>query len=640
VEERGNKLAAKDKVVNDEIVLLHFPRSQMGRIIGKAGATRREIEEKSGAEVKVSESEGDQCEVTITGGEKERERASVLVKESVGDSGSFLSRDLREPRLRQPSPPPYTPKPWGSDFNSYGEATADNEDSKPALIDWDGLNNNREENERKRWAHLPDLRKDFYEELEEVKTRNEDLVAEFRLNMNNIEVRNFNEDDKTPLMHPVETFREAFHNFPDILKTIEKQGFASPSPIQSQAWPYLLSGKDMIGIAQTGTGKTLAFLLPCFIHIDNQPLPRGQRGGPNVLVLAPTRELAQQISMEVKKYEYKGIRSVCVYGGGSIKDQCKVITDGVEIIIATPGRFNDLVNRGLICLDSITYLVLDEADRMLDMGFEPQIKKTLLDVRPDRQSVMTSATWPANVRRLAQSYMKNPVTVFVGSLDLAATHSVTQTLIRVQGDNPDAGKFKELMKFLEEMSETDKVIVFVGRKTKADEVSCECAMKGIVAATIHGSRDQEDREQALIDLKSGEVRILIATDVASRGLDIDDVTHVFNYDFPKDLEEYVHRIGRTGRAGRSGTSISLWERRDWRKAGELVSIMEEAGQDVPNWLRGEADRFKNHQARQMEGGRGDVRGGGAGRSSGTGCFKCGEEGHFSRECPGGVGGRR
>merc|ERR1719500_167058 len=480
----------------------------------------------------------------------------------------FLSKDLRQPQLPEVTAAPAVisykteaPPAWGT--IEYGSAleVEETEAEKGAVIDWDNLNANREEMERQRWEHLPELFKDFYVEHAGVTARSEAEVELQRKMSNNIEVRNFNEDDQSPFMKPVATFTEAFHNFPDILATINKQGFSTPSPIQSQAWPYLLSGKDMIGIAQTGTGKTLAFLMPCFIHIDNQKLPRGQRGGPNVLVLAPTRELAQQISMEVKKYEYKGIKSVCVYGGGSIKDQCKVITDGVEIVIATPGRFNDLVNRGLICLDSITYLVLDEADRMLDMGFEPQIKKTLLDVRPDRQSVMTSATWPKNVRRLAKSYMKDPVTVFVGSLDLAATHSVTQTLLRVQDD---AAKFKELMKFFDEMSDTDKVIVFVGRKTKADEVSCECAMKGIVAATIHGSRDQEDREQALIDLKTGEVRILIATDVASRGLDIDDVTHVFNYDFPKDMEEYVHRIGRTGRAGKRGTSISLWERRDWK----------------------------------------------------------------------------
>ena len=505
--------------------------------------------------VQIEELSSGLCSVTILGGEEARARAVRLVNEAAGRGGttspgapaarSFLRltplpRDLREPRLRSPSPPPYVPRPWGAEFNRFGDVAEMEEETGMVggVIDWDNLNNNREENERKRWAHLPALTKDFYSELEEVRNRDEEQVAKFRLAMNNIEVENFNKDDKTALMHPVETFEEAFHNYPDILATIRKQGFASPSPIQAQAWPYLLSGKDMIGIAQTGTGKTLAFLLPCFIHIDNQALPRGQRGGPNVLVLAPTRELAQQIGMEVKKYEYRGIRSVCVYGGGSIKDQSKVITDGVEIIIATPGRFNDLVSRGLICLDSITYLVLDEADRMLDMGFEPQIKKTLLDVRPDRQSVMTSATWPANVRRLAQSYMRDPVTVFVGSLDLAATHSVTQTLLRVQDD---ADKFKQLMKFFEEMKKTDKVIVFVGRKTKADEVSCECAMKNIVAATIHGARDQGDREQALIDLKTGEVRILIATDVASRGLDIDDVTHVFNYDFPKDMEEYVHR---------------------------------------------------------------------------------------------------
>ena len=453
-------------------------------------------------------------------------------------------------------------------------------------IDWDNLNANREENERMRWAHLPELFKQFYSEHPDVTQRSEEEAEAYRLKSNNIEVKNFKEDDKSPILKPITTFVEAFHKFPEVLATINKQGFQFPSPIQSQAWPYLLSGKDVIGIAQTGTGKTLAFLLPAMIHIDKQKLPRGKRGGPNVLVLAPTRELAQQISMEVDKYEYKGIKSVCVYGGGSIKNQTKVITDGVEIIIATPGRFNDFVNRGTICLDSITYVVLDEADRMLDMGFEPQIRKTLLDIRPDRQTVMTSATWPENVRRLAKGYMSDPVTVFIGSLDLAAVHSVTQTIIKCWNDD----KWDKLLEFLENMKEDDKVIVFVMRKTRADFISAELAMRQIVAACIHGGRDQEDREQALIDLKSGEVKILIATDVASRGLDIDDITHVFNYDFPKDMEEYVHRVGRTGRAGKTGASITLWDKADWKHADELIDILEEAGQEVEDWLRREATR--------------------------------------------------
>ena len=235
-----------------------------------------------------------------------------------------------------------------------------------------------------RWAHLPEMLKNFYEEHPDVTARSEEEVALFRRANNNIEVKNFNEEDTTPIMKPIESFEEAFHKFPGILATIKKQGFQFPSPIQCQAWPYLLAGQDMIGVAQTGTGKTLAFLLPAMIHIDKQKVPRGKRGGANVLILAPTRELAIQISMEVEKYEYKKIKSVVVYGGADVKPQVDAIKKGVEIIIATPGRFNDLVSRGVISLESITYVVLDEADRMLDMGFEPQIKKTLLDIRPDR----------------------------------------------------------------------------------------------------------------------------------------------------------------------------------------------------------------------------------------------------------------
>jgi len=630
-------------------IVLNVPLELMGKIIGKAGSVVKSMRESSGADIQVSEVD-EKCSVVIKGNKEARDKTVKLIGELNSTKEVFLSKDLRQPQektdMKSSNVITYkteAPQAWGT--IEYGSAmdVEQTEDEKGACIDWDNLNANREEMERQRWEHLPELFKNFYEEHKDVTARSEHEVELHRKMNNNIEVRNFNEDDTSPFMKPVSTFEEAFHNFPDILATINKQGFKTPSPIQSQAWPYLLSGKDMIGIAQTGTGKTLAFLMPCFVHIDNQKLPRGQRGGPNVLVLAPTRELAQQISMEVKKYEYKGIKSVCVYGGGSIKDQTKVITNGVEIIIATPGRFNDLVSRGLICLDSITYLVLDEADRMLDMGFEPQIRKTLLDIRPDRQSVMTSATWPENVRRLARQYMKDPVTVFVGSLDLAAVHSVTQILIKCE----DEKKWDELLAFFESMQDDEKVIVFVMRKTRADFISAELAMRAIIAQCIHGGRDQGDREQALIDLKSGEVKILIATDVASRGLDIDDVTHVFNYDFPRDMEEYVHRIGRTGRAGKTGTSISLWAKSDWRHAGELVGIMEEAGQEVPDWLRREADRFKAWKERKDEEkatNRRDVAaltgrvGGGRGGGGGDGCHKCGQSGHWSRECPQGGGG--
>jgi ATP-dependent RNA helicase DDX43 len=188
---------------------------------------------------------------------------------------------------------------------------------------------------------------------------------------------------------PVKTLKQAFCNYPEILDECKRQNFNKPTPIQSQLWPILLKGLDCIGIAQTGTGKTLAFLLPALIHIDNQPTPREKRVGPNVLVLSPTRELAIQIEQEVKKINYKGIKSVVVYGGGDRNEQASVCTSGVQIIIATPGRLYDLVSSGIVNITSVTFLVLDEADRMLDLGFEPQIMKLLLDIRPDRQTVMT-----------------------------------------------------------------------------------------------------------------------------------------------------------------------------------------------------------------------------------------------------------
>nr|CAD7408035.1 unnamed protein product [Timema cristinae] len=268
---------------------------------------------------------------------------------------------------------------------------------------------------------------------------------------------------------------------------------------------------------------------------------------------------------------------------------------------------------GVVNVSSVTYLILDEADRMLDMGFEPQIRKSLLDIRPDRQTVMTSATWPEGVRRLAQSYMKNPIQVYVGSLDLAAVHSVTQRIEMIHEDD----KIARLFEFLHDMQPEDKVIVFVGKKARADDISSELSLSGVSCQSIHGDREQCDREQALKDLETGDVRILVATDVASRGLDIMDVTHIFNVDFPRNIEEYVHRVGRTGRAGKTGEAISLFTREDWSQAHELIVILEEANQEVPHELYDMSQRFSAWKEKKNDDrGRGGGRGGRGGRGGG------------------------
>ncbi|TDG43464.1 hypothetical protein AWZ03_010109 [Drosophila navojoa] len=510
---------------------------------------------------------------------------------------------------------------YGGGKSTYDFAPSSSKDDDGDLtgtIDWEALNKASEIAQAKRWAKCPPLTKNFYKECPEVANLSEAEVAQLRLENNNISVSHVFEMQEgevcAPIPNPVWKFEQCFAEYPDLLAEILKQGFTKPSPIQSQAWPILLQGHDMIGIAQTGTGKTLAFLLPGMIHTEYQSTPRGTRGGANVLVLAPTRELALQIEMEVKKYSFRNMKAVCVYGGGSRKMQISDVERGAEIIICTPGRLNDLVQSGVIDISTITYLVLDEADRMLDMGFEPQIRKVLLDIRPDRQTIMTSATWPPGVRRLTQSYMKNPIQVCVGSLDLAATHSVKQVIEILQDDKD---KFHVLCKFLDNMSKSDKIIVFCGRKARADDLSSDLSLRGYSTQCIHGSREQCDREQAIADIKSGLVRILIATDVASRGLDIEDVSHVINYDFPRNIEEYVHRVGRTGRAGRQGTSISFVTREDWGVAKELIDILEEAQQEVPEELRRMSKRFSDmKQRRATEGGTRGGRNLGGGRSRG------------------------
>ncbi|XP_063609430.1 probable ATP-dependent RNA helicase DDX43 [Penaeus indicus] len=448
--------------------------------------------------------------------------------------------------------------------------------------------NRTEKFEAERWAHLPEIKKNFYVEDPDVKAMNSKQVQKFREENFNISVSLCNPESEIDIPNPVHTFNQAFHNYPEILKEIEKQGFEHPTPIQCQSWPILLKGHDMIGIAQTGTGKTLAFILPALIHIVHQPVPRWERPGPTCLVLAPTRELAQQIEKEVTKYQYQNIRCVVVYGQGDKRQQIRQINAKAEIVVATPGRLNEFSEKEIINLSGVSYLVLDEADRMLDMGFEPQIRKIILDIRPDRQSVLTSATWPEGVRSLAAKLLKNPIHVVVGSLDLQAASTVSQQVIICKEEE----KRDKLLDFINRLGEEDKAIVFVGRKSMVDYLSVEMMEEGKCVQSMHGDREQEEREKALSDLKSGRVRVLLATDVAARGIDVIDITYILNFDCPRDMEEYVHRIGRTGRAGRQGHACTFITWKDWKNAGKLIEILEKSGEEVNRELYRMKERWE------------------------------------------------
>ncbi|XP_052090564.1 probable ATP-dependent RNA helicase DDX53 isoform X3 [Mytilus californianus] len=576
--------------------------SMVGRVIGKGGSKIRELQDETGAKINISKDDdgSGEKEIQLQGPPDAIAKAKELINE--------LTQDDRGP------PRSFGGGGGGGGFGRGGfgsNSSTSNTEAAP-VINWGMIRANKEINEKKKWEGLPPIEKNFYIESPSVKNMYPDEVSEFRKTNNNITVTDLSSEGNRNIPNPCRTFEEAFEHYPAILDTIYNQKFTKPSPIQAQAWPVLLQGLDLIGIAQTGTGKTLAFLLPAFIHIDNQPIPREERGGPNVLVLSPTRELALQIETEVKKFDYKGIKSVCVYGGGNRREQINVVTKGVEIIVATPGRLNDLVMNKIVNVKSVTYLILDEADRMLDMGFEPEIKKILLDIRPDRQTVMTSATWPEGVRRLGGSYLKDPIQVFVGSLDLAAVHSVHQRVELVDDDD----KKDRLLQFIEEeFLPEDKVIVFVGKKLMCDHLSSDLSLLGVDCQCIHGDREQCDREAALEDFKTGATRILIATDVASRGLDVKDITYVFNFDFPRHMEEYVHRVGRTGRAGRTGTSLTLMTRNDWRNAAHLIEILVEAMQEVPEFLEDMAQRWEANQRKRAEE-RESLRGMGGGRGGG------------------------
>ncbi|KAI2837389.1 hypothetical protein CBS11350_8754 [Aspergillus niger] len=355
---------------------------------------------------------------------------------------------------------------------------------------------------------LPKFEKSFYKEHADVSERSQRDVDEFR-KKHEMAVQGRN------VPRPVETFDEA--GFPQyVLSEVKAQGFDRPTAIQSQGWPMALSGRDVVGIAETGSGKTLTYCLPAIVHINAQPL-LAPGDGPIVLILAPTRELAVQIQAEISKFgKSSRIRNTCVYGGVPKGPQIRDLSRGVEVCIATPGRLIDMLEAGRTNLRRVTYLVLDEADRMLDMGFEPQIRKIISQIRPDRQTCMWSATWPKEVRQLASDFLNDYIQVNIGSMDLSANHRITQIVEVVS----DFEKRDKMIKHLEKIMENraNKCLIFTGTKRIADEITRFLRQDGWPALSIHGDKQQQERDWVLNEFKTGKSPIMVATDVASRGI--------------------------------------------------------------------------------------------------------------------------
>ena len=338
----------------------------------------------------------------------------------------------------------------------------------------------------------------------------------------------------------------------ELLRAVSEQGYSEPTPIQKQAIPLVLEGRDIMGGAQTGTGKTAGFTLPLLQRLMSTAKPVKGRRPLRALVLTPTRELAAQVAESVDTYgRHLPLKSTVVFGGVSINPQKQKLIRGVDILVATPGRLLDHVGQRSVNLSEIDILVLDEADRMLDMGFIHDIKKVLALIPKQKQTLLFSATFSNDIKRLADSLLKSPVLIEVARRN-TASETVTQVVHPV-----DKSRKRELLSFLIGSNDWKQVLVFTRTKHGANRLTEQLGKDGISAAAIHGNKSQGARTRALAEFKSGKVRVLVATDIAARGLDIDQLPHVVNYELPNISEDYVHRIGRTGRAGNEGEAMSL-----------------------------------------------------------------------------------
>lgn len=353
-----------------------------------------------------------------------------------------------------------------------------------------------------------------------------------------------------------------------MLASLKAAGYTRPTPIQAQAVPIALRGRDLMGLAQTGTGKTAAFTIPIIERL---------MGGPKrtrALILTPTRELCQQVELSILKYgQGTGLSVVSIYGGVGYDTQVKALREGVDVIVATPGRLIDHLEKQNVVFDDLEVLVLDEADRMLDMGFAPQLNKIVATIHPYRQTLLFSATMPPEVEALARKYLRKPVVVQVGRRSAAAA-TVRHFVYPV----PKAKKAELLTHLLQDMDADDSILVFTRTKHGADRVVKHLHDAGFKADALHADKTQPQREQALAKFKAGKVQILVATDIAQRGLDISGISHVVNYDVPQQPEDYVHRIGRTGRATKEGDAFTFMCADE---IGMVRTVERMIGQEIP-----------------------------------------------------------
>ena len=344
-----------------------------------------------------------------------------------------------------------------------------------------------------------------------------------------------------------------------LLRAVAAEGYTTPTPIQAESIPPVLAGRDVLGCAQTGTGKTAAFSLPILdlLSEDGADRRRGGRRLPRVLILSPTRELATQIADSIRTYgRHTRLKHVVIYGGVSQHRQVRALDAGVDIIVATPGRLMDLMEQGFVDLSEVETFILDEADRMLDMGFIQPIRQIAQNIPDERQTLLFSATMPGSISKLANSLLRDPVRISVTPVASAAP-LIDQTLFMVPGEQKAA-----LLVHMLEDPEIESAVVFVRTKHGADRLTKRLTKGKIRAESIHGNKSQNQRQRALESFRSGRSRVLVATDVAARGLDVDGITHVFNFDLPNEPEAYVHRIGRTGRAGATGFAVSFCSREE------------------------------------------------------------------------------